>query len=158
KAVREAARRRAGVEHPAIGDVDAEGVEGMIELVPAAGDEPGRRTGDADGLVGVDEARRHGRRAPTHEDAAGRDGLDGLASAAYEASPHELGVEPAPHRLRPGADGTVRPVSRTGTVRDAGRAGHFVGVPRPDENTRRGPSAARPEPNPSISLRRGPGG
>ena len=95
-AVGEAAGRRAGVEDPASGDVDAEAVEGGVELLAAAAHEAGRgrrRAGSA-------------RRAPTRRAglAAGAPptmtrpaaiSWPGPLPAGDQAPADQLGVEPA---------------------------------------------------------------
>ena len=56
--VGEPARRSAGIQGSHAGDIEAEHVEGMIELLCAASHEAGRRAGDHDRIAGRHLSRR----------------------------------------------------------------------------------------------------
>ena len=94
KALREAARRRAGIERAPTVHVDGEGLEGFDELVSPTAHEARRRTEDLDGLTCADHATRFvGRRAPDRDEPRVDGPLRGL-TARGEPAAHELRVEP----------------------------------------------------------------
>ena len=104
QAVGEAAGGRAGVEHPEPGDVDAEVVEGGVELLAAARHEPGARPDELDRLSGRDEAGRLVGRGAAHQDPPCCDGGARLLAAVDQAPADQLGVE-----ATPGGRGTYLP-------------------------------------------------
>jgi hypothetical protein len=96
EAVREAARRRSGVEGRAIRYVDGEALEGRVELLTAPAHETGRGRRHHDLIARRHETSRLVGRGTVHEHAAGRNGLLGLAAGLDETPADQLGVESAP--------------------------------------------------------------
>ena len=86
----------AGVEAPAAVDVDAEVVEGGVQLVAAPAHEPGPGPGDDDRPRRCHQPGRLVGRRAADQDPAGGDRRLGLLPAGDQAPAHELGVEPAP--------------------------------------------------------------
>ena len=135
QAVGEPPGRRADVERPTAGDVDAEVVERGVELLAASTDEPWSRPGDGDPLAGRHQPRRLVGDGPADEDTPVGDRFVGLAAAAGEPPADELGVEPSPdHR----AKATVVPrrprgLSRCATWRPCARP---TNRPRPRRRDR----------------------
>ena len=122
--VGEAARRRAGVEHPLPGRVVAEGVERAGELVAAARDV--RRTGrlgDHQRRAGLDGGRRLAGRLPSDGHPSRRDQLGRLLTAAGQPAADQLGVEAGPAgQLRPRRGSRARPAACGAARRTARRA------------------------------------
>ena len=121
QAVGEAAGRRPDVERRSPVDVDAEAVEGGVELLAAAPDEPRRRAGDDDRVTGGDQAGRLVGDRTVDEHPPVVDRWLGLAAAGGEAPPHELGVESPAAALisAAGARGATLRTSPTALLRRA---------------------------------------
>jgi hypothetical protein len=95
QAVREPARRRAGIQGPATANVDHEVVERGLELEPAAADVLRWRSLHDDGVAGIDLAGRLVGSRAVDEHAAERDLAGRLRAAGSQPAADELGVEPA---------------------------------------------------------------
>ena len=98
QAVDEPAGRSAHVEGAAAGHVEVEGIEGVRQLLPRAGDETGPL---AQSQVGIDGDRRAGLvdHYARHLDLAGHDQRSGETARGREASVDKQLVEPHPGDL-----------------------------------------------------------
>jgi hypothetical protein len=96
EAVGEPACRRAGVEPAQTGRVDVEGVQCSVELLPAAADEAGWRTGEHDGVTGrhLVGGLRCDRAIDEHAVSSNR--RDRIRAALDDAAPNQFGIEASP--------------------------------------------------------------
>ena len=98
QAVGESAGRRARIEGRPAADVDSEVVEGGVELLAAAADEPRPFPGNPQRFLRCHQTRRLLGGGTAHCHPTGGDVGSGPLPAGGEAPTDELGVEPPPQR------------------------------------------------------------